>query len=207
MIKFLVNQLPNLPLIGLDVVSQAVTPLRPTLCTTPETLGWTSNRYLVAYLLVVRPRLTQRVVGDDSAGGEISKRKGENIEDCCDVCIPLVVRILYPGGHALPAVDGEGELLGPDVLPELGPGGHQLGLLLQLAVPKTCEIIIETYHHLLVLIARLLVGHLSPAGVVLGLSLTLELGNACQHLDRVDSSEVLVPVDGAEVWTLQSERF
>ena len=73
MIKFLVNQLPNLPLIGLDVVSQAVTPLRPTLCTTPETLGWTSKRYLVAYLLVVRPRLTQRVVGDDSAGGEISE--------------------------------------------------------------------------------------------------------------------------------------
>lgn len=127
MIKFLVNQLPNLPLIGLDVVSQAVTPLRPTLCTTPETLGWTSNRYHVAYLLVVRPRLTQRVVCDNSAGGEISERKGENIEDWCDVCIPLVVRILYPGGHALPAVDGEGELLGPYVLPELGPGGHQLG--------------------------------------------------------------------------------
>ena len=37
------------------------------------------------------------------------------------------MRILYPGCHALPAVDGEGELLGPDVLPEPRPGRHQAG--------------------------------------------------------------------------------
>ena len=37
------------------------------------------------------------------------------------------MRILYPSRHALPAVDVERELLGPDVLPQPGPGGHQLG--------------------------------------------------------------------------------
>merc|ERR1719150_2360493 len=95
MIKFLVNQLPNFSLIGLDVLCQAVTPLGLALCAA----------------LVVRSWLAQRVVSNDSAGGEIS----------------LVVRILYPSRHALPAVDVERELLGPDVLPQPGPGGHQLG--------------------------------------------------------------------------------
>ena len=41
--------------------------------------------------------------------------------------LPLVVRIFNPGRHALPAVNVDGELLGPDVLQEAGPGGHQLG--------------------------------------------------------------------------------
>ena len=81
MIKLLVNQLPNLPLIGLDVVSQAVTPLRPTLCRTPATLGWTSARYLTPYLLVVGPGLTERVGSYDSAGGEISGRKCQKMQE------------------------------------------------------------------------------------------------------------------------------
>ena len=39
--------------------------------------------------------------------------------------LPLVVRVFDPGRHALPAVDVDGELLGPDVLQQPGPGGHQ----------------------------------------------------------------------------------
>ena len=63
--------------------------------------------------------------------------------------LPLVVRVFNPGRHALPAVDVDGELLGPDVLEEAGPGGHQLGpgltAELQLLL-ESRESVVESQH-------------------------------------------------------------
>ena len=57
------------------------------------------------------------------------------------------MRILYPSRHALPAVNVDGELLGPDVLQEPGPGGDQLcpGLTANLQLlPESGESVLQT---------------------------------------------------------------